>query len=162
MTKQIFTEPASSIHLYRVLEDEYINLYGPLPAEYPWLFLQSHIKDRRGLIAKIKEAKTPLNLYLRTKLERLFLKQVQKTQSKIGEATADPKRLACLQEQLTHYQELQQFPDYGPSDPRGKDLADALVEIFNQILPDPDFYESNHPFLGVVIQEERKGLSKST
>ena len=159
MSNQASTDPASSIHLYRVLEDEYINLYGPLPAEYPWLFLQSHIKDRRSLIAKIKEAKTPLNVYLKQKLESLLDKQIQKTQAKIKEPTpSDPKRMECLQEQLTHLQQLRELTDYPATDPRGKDFTDILVDIFNEILKDQHFYETNSPFLGVNIQHDTERL----
>lgn len=64
MQNEIFTESNSSIDLYRVLEDEYISLYGALPAEYPWLILQSHIKDRPGLINKVREGATELTRYL--------------------------------------------------------------------------------------------------
>src|ERR1043165_8286473 len=158
MQDQSFTESNSSMHLYRVLEDEYINLYGPLPAEYPWLFLQSHIKDRPNLIARIKDAKTPLNVLLKRKLDCLFAAQIKDLTAKITEPTATDPKSTLLKEQLAHLQELQKLPAYGTNNPHGKELADALVEVFNDVLVDPNFYQANRPFLGVNIQNDTKRL----
>jgi hypothetical protein len=69
----VCTERSNSIHLYRVLEDEYINLYGPLPPGYPWVFLQSQIKDAASLLEKIQKADTELTSYLKNQLDD-FLK----------------------------------------------------------------------------------------
>src|ERR1700741_407784 len=156
MANQDFTEPSNSMHLYRVLEDEYINLYGPLPAEYPWLFLQSHIKDRASLIDKIKKAKTPLNQYIKNKFDCHFEKLVKKAESRLQDA--DPTRESFFETQLTHQKELQQYPTYRLTDPRGKELTDALVVVFNEILTDQNFYEANKPFLGVNIQNDTERL----
>jgi hypothetical protein len=74
------------MHLYRVLEDEYIHLYGPLPAEYPWLFLQSHIKDRKNLIKKIKGEEKEgrlLDKYVKQQLYDFVDKRVKKEQLKL-------------------------------------------------------------------------------
>jgi hypothetical protein len=149
------TESASSIHLYRVLEDEYINLYGPLPAEYPWLFLQSHIKDRRELITKIRDAQTPLTAYLKEKLQSWFTKEIDRIKKKL--AGTDSTNTASLDEELAQLELLRTLPDFASSDPDGKELKYALVEVFNQVLPDPDFYHRNR-FLGVHISDDTKRL----
>jgi hypothetical protein len=52
--KETATESRRSLPLYRVLEDEYICLHGPLPSGYPWLFLQSHIKRTKCLLEKLR------------------------------------------------------------------------------------------------------------
>ncbi|HET6975545.1 MAG TPA: patatin-like phospholipase family protein [Pyrinomonadaceae bacterium] len=159
MPNQVFTESNNSIHLYRVLEDEYINLYGPLPDEYPWLFLQSHIKDRPCLIAAIKKEKTPLNTYLKQKLDCYFEKQIKKTKAKLADPDLkDSGSRASLQDQLTLLNNLKELPPYPPIDPRGRELTDALVDVFNEILIDKTFYKTHRPFLGVNIQEDTKRL----
>ena len=159
MPNQIFTESNNSVHLYRVLEDEYINLYGPLPDEYPWLFLQSHIKDRLRLISEIKKEKTPLNAYLKKKLDCFFEKQIKKTTTKLADPDLkDADSRALLEHQLNHLNELKELPPYPSTDPRGRELTDALVEIFNEILSDKTFYKTHHPFLGVNIQEDTRRL----
>ncbi|HEU4768645.1 MAG TPA: patatin-like phospholipase family protein, partial [Pyrinomonadaceae bacterium] len=158
MANSEVTEPTNSIHLYRVLEDEYINLYGPLPAEYPWLFLQSHIKQRRDLIARIKEAETPLSAYIKDKLDSFFHKQIQKTKAGLAEPNLSDTKRTSLEAELAELQELQALPDYRASDPRGKDLTCALVHVFNEILKDDKFYETNAPFLGVNIQNDTERL----
>src|SRR6185437_1755415 len=154
MENEVFTESANSIHLYRVLEDEYISLYGPLPDEYPWLFLQSHIKDRPSLIARIKDGKTPLTAYFQVKLYDLFSRRVKATESKIA-VVRNPETKADFEERLAYLKELKTLPAYGPSDPAGKGLLDALVDIFNEILPQQDFY-SEALFADVDLQDETK------
>ena len=170
MPNQVFTESNNSVHLYRVLEDEYINLYGPLPDEYPWLFLQSHIKDRLGLIDEIKNEpkreikkeinqEKPLNDYLKKKLACYFEKQIKKTDNKLKDpALQDSCSIAFLKDHLNRLNELKELPSYPPADPRGRELTDALVEIFNEILSDKTFYRDNRPFTGVNIQEDTKRL----
>jgi hypothetical protein len=159
MSNQVLNESNNSVHLYRVLEDEYINLYGPLPDEYPWLFLQSHIKDRPGLISEIKQEKTPLNAYLKRKLDCFFEKQIKKTAAKLADPDLkDPGSRAFLADQLTRLHKLKELPPYPSTDPRGRELKDALVEVFNEILIDKTFYKTHRPFLGVNIQEDTKRL----
>ncbi len=144
------TESASSVHLYRVLEDEYIHLYGPLPAEYPWLFLQSHIKDRQKLIEKIRLAQTELTHYLKEKLNAFFVKELERVSQKLA-TVQDQGSEDDLKAEFVRLKELQKLPDYASSDPDGRELKYALVEVFNQILPDPRFYDPDR-FLGVHLE----------
>jgi hypothetical protein len=107
MPNQVFTDSNNSVHLYRVLEDEYISLYGPLPDEYPWLFLQSHIKDRSGLIHKIKNGNRAVDIYLKDKLDAHCSKQVKKTEAKLADpALKDPTSRTLLADQLKRQHEL--------------------------------------------------------
>ena len=163
MQSEVSTESNSSIHLYRVLEDEYISLYGALPAEYPWLFVQSHIKDRPGLINRLREGATELTRELRDELQAHFQKRINATEKEIAEVAKlkatgeDNPELddldAYLKEELERLKELLTLPDYPLAHPRARALRDALVEIFNEIIPNGAFYTKGR-FLGVELQED--------
>lgn len=163
MENDVYTESNSSIHLYRVLEDEYISLYGALPAEYPWLFVQSHITDRPGLINRLREGATELTKYLQKKLHTYFegrIQTVEKEIADIAKRKADGRGtdeidevLADLVEERERLKDLSTLPDYPPSHPRARRLRDALVDIFNQIIPDNTFY-TKELFMGVELQED--------
>jgi len=137
------------MHLYRVLEDEYINLYGPLPAEYPWLFLQSHIKDRQGLIKKIREADRPLDSYLKQKFEEFIEDQKARPTYKL----ADPKSIKAKLEGL---QDRQTRKQYEPDDPHGEKLAKQVrkLELHHKELKSID------PQKRVILKREIKDLNK--
>lgn len=163
MQSEVFTESNSSIHLYRVLEDEYISLYGALPAEYPWLFVQSHIKDRPGLINRLREGATELTRNLNKRLQLYFKGRMETIENEIadvenrkaaGKGTDElDELLADLMEELERLKELYTLPDYPPAHPRARRLRDALVDIFNQIIPDNAFY-TKELFAGVELQED--------
>jgi hypothetical protein len=167
MQNEVCTESNSSIHLYRVLEDEYISLYGALPSEYPWLFVQSHIKDRPGLINKLREGATELSKNLRGRLEAYFAERIQNTQKEIEEiqkrsdAGGGNEELEALfdylQEELERLKELQTLPDYEPFHPRARALRDALVDIFNQMVSQDTFY-TKELFAGTELQEDTERL----
>jgi Patatin-like phospholipase len=73
MSNSAPTESQLTLPLYRVLEDEYMNLFGPLPAEYPWSFFHYHIKDHLALIAQIISSdKSKFTNGLREQLTRLI------------------------------------------------------------------------------------------
>src|SRR5690242_18065327 len=114
MPNQVSTGPTNSMHLYRVLEDEYINLYGPLPPEYPWLFLQSHIKDRKSLIKKIKEPTRKLDEYLKNELNAFFDRQVHTLELEIPES---------IKGKLDELTEHQNRGEYAPDSDDAKKLA---------------------------------------
>ncbi len=58
-----------------------------------------------------------------------------------------------MQKRLEYLEVLQTLPDYAPSQPRGKELLDALVEILNEIIPQQDFY-SEELFAGTPLQDD--------
>jgi hypothetical protein len=72
MSNSAPTESQLTLPLYRVLEDEYMNLFGPLPAEYPWSFFHYHIKDHLALIVQISQDKSKFANGLREQLNRLI------------------------------------------------------------------------------------------
>lgn len=55
---------ARPIPLHKALEDEYICLHGPLPEEYPWLFLPRHLKNATCLINRIGRAEDTVSKFL--------------------------------------------------------------------------------------------------
>jgi hypothetical protein len=72
MSNSSATESELTLPLYRMLEDEYMNLYGPLPDGYPWSFFHYHIKDPVGLIEKLYSSKSKFDNSLREQLSRLI------------------------------------------------------------------------------------------
>ena len=121
------SEPTSSMHLYRVLEDEYINLYGPLPVEYPWLFLQSHIKDRLSLLQKIKNPNPngrALDKYLHRKFHDIFDHKVKRLQLELKDS--DRK---LLKEELDDKQDRLNRGDYPPDCPNADKLAKRVQQL---------------------------------
>src|SRR6185295_3495605 len=202
MGNQVSTDPSNKMDLYRVLEDEYINLYGPLPVEYPWLFLQSHIKDKLSLIQKIKDPDPDaraLDKYLSQKLHETFdaevkslqfelkdsdrnllkeelthkkdclergdcppdapdpeklKKRIQQLEDKLeDEHHTNPKRREFIRAELQQVLDLKNSQGFEPTDPRVQELTDRLIELFNKVLTDENFYCQDH-FLGVNIQSD--------
>src|SRR3954469_25614090 len=72
MSNSAAIESELTLPLYRMLEDEYMNLYGPLPDGYPWSFSHYHIKDPVGLIEKLYSSKSKFDNSLREQLSRLI------------------------------------------------------------------------------------------
>jgi len=130
----VCTELSNSIHLYRVLEDEYINLYGPLPPGYPWLFLQSQIKDPKSLIEKIKKADTELTSFLKKQLNDFLKTKVQDEDNADAEWPSSNGELVIL-----------------------------LVEFFNDCLEPRDLNDPNNlynkeRFAGINLNEDTRNF----
>ena len=70
MQNSAATEAEQSLPLHRVLEDEYMNLYGPLPEGYPWSFIHAHINDPLALIEQIFTGRSKLLNDLREQLPK--------------------------------------------------------------------------------------------
>ena len=126
MRNQVSTDP-SKMDLYRVLEDEYINLYGPLPVEYPWLFLQSHIKDKLSLIQKIKDPDPDaraLDKYLSQKLHDTFDAEVKSLQFELKDSDRN-----LLKEELTYKKVCLERGDCPPDAPDPEKLKKRIQQV---------------------------------
>ena len=70
----------------------------------------------------------------------------------------DPRRREFIAKELDHVKALKSLDDYEPTDPSIKELTDALVEVFNEILTDKNFYYCKDLFQDVNIQTDTKRL----
>ena len=122
-------ESQQSLPLHRVLEDEYMNLYGPLPKGYPWSFTQSHLIDPLVLILRIQLDQTKPVAALRELLNKFIKLESHETwklfeicqpgiSSDLGNPLAKESQIALQQ---------------------SKHLGEALVNLLNSKLEDESF-----------------------
>lgn len=161
MRNSAATESQHSLHLHRVLEDEYVSLYGPLPYSYPWSFLRSEIADPLGLLITIFRTDNNLSKYL----VGLFLKRltahIQSDNEEQTYAASELFRLCniLLSKSPTAFYDLSTI---------GKQINEKtlmflraeLADIFNQLLADKKFY-SERLFENIPLTETTKRLAEN-
>jgi hypothetical protein len=129
MQNNAATEPQQSLPLHRVLEDEYMNLYGPLPKGYPWSFTRAHLVDPLVLILRIQHDPAKPAAALRELLNKFIKLESQETW-KLFEI-CHPGNSSDLINPLAKESQiaLQQ----------SKPLSEALVNLLNSKLEDESF-----------------------
>src|SRR5437763_16991324 len=101
MSNNSATESELTLPLYRMLEDEYMNLYGPLPEGYPWPFFQEHIKDPVALIEHFHLIQNKSANHLRAELFRLIKERPQVARPLLEVSDlSDPDQAKKEQEEL--------------------------------------------------------------
>jgi hypothetical protein len=155
------TESQHSLHLHRVLEDEFISLYGPLPDGYPWSFLRYEIRDPAGLLITLCKTDNALSEHLREHLLRQFQSQARSTDE---ERASDAQTLAELCRTIKAKSGAAQY-DFTNirkriSDKAGRYLRAELTLLLNRQLVNEDFYETRR-FGGIKLKESTKRLAES-
>ncbi|HEX8493480.1 MAG TPA: patatin-like phospholipase family protein [Pyrinomonadaceae bacterium] len=140
------TESQHSLPLHRVLEDEYITLYGPLPNGYPWSFLQSDLKDPVTLVSKFSLGRTKLSGYLKDKFHA-YLEEQQREQ---------PQDEAVLQS-IVEWNGEKTLSEAAKKYLNGTNL---LNDFLNLQLLDQDLYERER-FEGIRLKEKTEELAQS-
>ncbi|MDT4898062.1 MAG: hypothetical protein QOH25_3139 [Acidobacteriota bacterium] len=155
------TESQRSLHLHRVLEDEFISLYGPLPDGYPWSFLQFEIRDPPGLLITLYRTDNELSQYLREQLLKQFQSQAQSTDE---ERASDAQVLFDVCQAIKSKAKVPQY-DFAQirkriSDKTGKYLRAELAFLLNRQLANEKFYTAQR-FSRIDLEESTKHLAES-
>jgi hypothetical protein len=133
MQNSAATESQQSLPLHRVLEDEYMNLHGPLPEGYPWSFTQSEIIDPLSLILRIELDKSKPSANLHEQLKKFIKASSQET----WELLESGKLLGDFDRAFLNAQNVQQTSLH--SEEHSGYLRQALVELLNSKLEDETF-----------------------
>jgi hypothetical protein len=155
------TESQHSLHLHRVLEDEFISLYGPLPEGYPWSFLHSEINDPTGLMITLCRTDNELSEYLRAKLLAQFQAQAKSTDEEIS---SEAEALRDLCETIKTKSTVARY-DFATirqriSDKTEKHLRSELALLLNRQLANEEFYVAAR-FRGIHLRENTKRLAEN-
>jgi hypothetical protein len=160
MNDSVATESQHSLHLHRVLEDEFISLYGPLPDGYPWSFLQFEIRDPTGLLITLCRTDDKLSEYLREQLRSQFRSQAK---SRDEERSSDAQVLYDLCETIQTKSALVGY-DFAHTRQRISDkteryLRAELARLLNHQLANEEFYTPER-FRTIDLRESTKRLAQ--
>jgi hypothetical protein len=160
MNDNVATESEHSLHLHRVLEDEFISLYGPLPDGYPWSFLHFEIRDPTGLLITLCRTDNELAKYLRDQLRSQFLSQAK---SRDEERSSDAQVLYELCETIKTKSAIAGY-DFAHtrqriSDKTEKYLRAELALLLNHQLANEELY-SPERFRTIDLRENTKRLAQ--
>lgn len=164
---KIPTESRQSLPLHRVLEDEYITLYGPLPNGYPWSFLPSDIRDPASLIFKLFTSEDGLSQLLRKRFCDRLAAQRAKQHADIS--VAELSDLLCgASTQPEAHSAAEQLPEHklGVAAIRAKIehtlevWRTELADFLNIQLTDEDLYTEER-FQNIRLREKTEELARS-